>query len=129
MLMPPTNAANLYQGTKINTASPAELTLMLYDGAIKFCNIAMLGLEKTDYEKASAYIIKVQNIITELRSTLDFKYSTAKDFDVIYEYILGLLVQSNIKKDKELLEDALGQIRNMRDLWKEVMRKNNLYVR
>lgn len=129
MRMPPTNAANLYQGTKINTASPAELTLMLYDGAIKFCNIAMLGLEKTDYEKASTYIIKVQNIITELRSTLDFKYSTAKDFDVIYEYILGLLVQSNIKKDKELLEDALGQIRNMRDLWKEVMRKNNLYVR
>ncbi len=127
--MPPTNAASLYQGTKINTASPAELTLMLYDGAIKFCNIAMLGLEKSDYEKASAYIIKVQNIITEFRSTLDFKYATAKDFDVIYEYIYGLLVQANIKKDKDLLEEALGQIRNMRDLWKEVMRKNNLYVK
>lgn len=129
MRMPPTNAASLYQGTKINTASPAELTLMLYDGAIKFCNIAMLGLEKNDYEKASTYIIKVQNIITEFRSTLDFKYATAKDFDVIYEYIYGLLVQSNIKKDMALLEEALGQIRNMRDLWKEVMRKNNMYVK
>ncbi|MDD6036402.1 MAG: flagellar export chaperone FliS [Lachnospiraceae bacterium] len=127
--MPPTNAASLYQGTKINTASPAELTLMLYDGAIKFCNIAMLGLEKADYEKASTYIIKVQNIITEFRSTLDFKYATAKDFDMIYEYIYGLLVQANIKKDIGLLEDALGQIRNMRDLWKEVMRKNNIYVK
>lgn len=127
--MPPTNAASLYQGTKINTAVPAELTLMLYDGAIKFCNIALLGLEKSDYEKASTYIIKVQNIITEFRSTLDFKYSTAKDFDMIYEYVYGLLVQSNIKKDKALLEEALAQIRNMRDLWKEVMRKNNLYVK
>ncbi len=126
--MPPTNAASLYQGTRINTASPAELTLMLYDGAIKFCNIAMLGLEKKDYEKASTYIIKVQNIITEFRSTLDFKYPTAKDFDAIYEYIMDLLVQSNIKKDISLLEEALGQIRNMRDVWKEVMRKNNIYV-
>jgi len=127
--MPPTNAASLYQGTKINTASPAELTLMLYDGAIKFCNIAMAGLEKSDYEKASTYIIKVQNIITEFRSTLDFKYPTAKDFDLIYEYIMNLLVQANVKKDMELLDTALGQIRNMRDLWKEIMRKNNLYVK
>lgn len=127
--MPPTNAASLYQGTKINTASPAELTLMLYDGAIKFCNIAMAGLEKSDYEKASTYIIKVQNIITEFRSTLDFKYPTAKDFDLIYEYITNLLVQANIKKDMETLDTALGQIRNMRDLWKEIMRKNNLYVK
>lgn len=127
--MPPTNAASLYQGTKINTASPAELTLMLYDGAIKFCNIAMGGLEKQDYEKASTYIIKVQNIITEFRSTLDFKYETAKDFDAIYEFITGLLVQANIKKDAAVLDEALGQIRNMRDIWKEIMRKNNIYVK
>ena len=123
------NAYAQYNNSKVLTASPAELTLMLYDGAIKFCNIAMLGLEKNDYEKASTYIIKVQNIITEFRSTLDFKYPTAKDFDVIYEYIYGLLVQSNIKKDMTLLEEALGQIRNMRDLWKEIMRKNNMYVK
>ena len=45
------NIANVYKGTKINTASPAELTLMLYDGAIKFCNIALLGFEQNDTEK------------------------------------------------------------------------------
>ena len=122
------NAASLYKGTKVNTASPAELTLMLYEGAIKFCNIADLGFEQKDYEKVSNNIIKVQNIITELRSTLDFKYSTAKDFDVIYEYIVSLLVQANIKKDQEQLGLALEQIRGMRDLWKEVMKQNKLYV-
>ena len=122
------NAASLYKGTKVNTATPAELTLMLYEGAIKFCNIAILGLEQKDYEKTSNNIIKVQNIITELRATLDFKYPTAKDFDVVYEYIASLLVQANIKKDLELINQALDQIREMRDLWKEIMKQNHMYV-
>jgi flagellar protein FliS len=123
------NAATLYQGTKVNTASPAELTLMLYEGAIKFCNIALLGFETHDYEKVNNNIIKVQNIITEFRATLDFKYETAKDFDLIYEYINNLLVQANIKKERESLDKALGQIREMRDLWKEIMKQNHMYVR
>lgn len=123
------NAATLYQGTKVNTASPAELTLMLYEGAIKFCNIALLGFETNDYEKVNNNIIKVQNIITEFRATLDFKYETAKDFDLIYEYINTLLIQANIKKEREILEKALGQIREMRDLWKEIMKQNHMYVR
>jgi len=123
------SAATLYQGSKVNTASPAELTLMLYEGAIKFCNIAILGFEQNDFEKVNNNIIKVQNIITELRATLDFKYPTAKDFDVVYEYIGSLLVQANIKKDVEQLNLALDQVREMRDLWKEVMKQNHMYVR
>lgn len=123
------NPAALYQGTKVTTASPAELTLMLYEGAIKFCNIALLGFENNDFEKVNNNIIKVQNIITELRATLDFKYPTAKDFDVVYEYIANLLVQANIKKDPEMLNQALDQLREMRDLWKEVMKQNHMYVR
>lgn len=123
------NPASLYQGTKVNTASPAELTLMLYEGAIKFCNIGLLGFETKDYEKVNNNIIKVQNIVTELRATLDFKYPTAKDFDVVYEYISSLLVQANIKKDPEMLNQALDQLREMRDLWKEVMKQNHMYVR
>ena len=118
-----------YANNKITTASPADLVLMLYEGAIKFCNIATLGFEQRDYEKVSNNIIKVQNIITELRATLDFKYSTAKDFDVIYEYINNLLVQANIKKDQETLNQALDQIREMRDLWKEIMKQNHMYTR
>ena len=102
---------------------------MLYEGAIKFCNIGLLGFETNDFEKVNNNIIKVQNIITELRATLDFKYPTAKDFDVIYEYISNLLVQANIKKDPEFLNQALDQVREMRDLWKEIMKQNHMYVR
>ena len=117
-------AAEQDANNKVLTASPAELTLMLYDGAVKFCNIALMGLEKNDYEKVSTNLIKAQNIITEFRATLDFKYPVAKDFDVVYEYIHRTLVDANLKKDKELVEEALGRIKEMRDTWKEVMRLN-----
>ena len=122
------NVANVYKGTKINTASPAELTLMLYDGAIKFCNIALLGFEQNDTEKINNYIKKTLNIITEFRSTLDFKYPTAKDFDMVYDYIYRQLVDANVKKDQACLEEALDRIREMRDLWKDIMRQNHVYV-
>ena len=68
-----------YQNNKIMTASPAELTLMLYEGAIKFCNIAIMGIEQNDVQKAHTNITKVEAIIEEFRSTLDFKYPVAKD--------------------------------------------------
>lgn len=122
------NAASIYQGTKINTASPAELTLMLYEGAIKFCNKALYGLEQNDLSKVNENLLKAQKIITELRSTLDFKYPVANEFELIYDYIYRRLVEANIKKDIEILEEALDYIRQMRDTWKDVMKKNNIYV-
>jgi flagellar protein FliS len=112
-----------YNRNKVLTASPAELTLLLYEGAIKFCNIAIIGLEQNDMEKVHNNIIKVENIIEEFQATLNHKYSVAEDFDKIYKYIYNLLVEANIKKDKELLEQALNELRGMRDTWKEVMAK------
>jgi len=116
--------ANVYKSNSIQTASPAELTLMLYDGAIKFCNIALGALEKNDIQKANTNIIKAEKIITEFRCTLDFKYPVAQDFERVYDYIYRRLVEANIHKDTEILEDALKYIREMRDTWKEVMRLN-----
>ena len=112
-----------YNRNKIMTASPAELTLLLYDGAIKFCNVALLGLEQNDMEKVHINITKAEDIIVEFQSTLNHKYAVAEDFDKIYKYIYELLVEANIKKDRELLERALSELRGMRDTWKEVMAK------
>lgn len=117
-----TNAAAAYKDNRILTATPAELTLMLYEGAIKFCNLALMGLDKKDYEKANINIIKAERIISEFRGTLDFKYPVAKDFDNVYAYIYRRLIDANIKKDKAILEEATGYIREMRDTWKDVMR-------
>ena len=113
-----------YQNSKIMTASPAELILMLYDGAIKFSNIAVAAIEKNDIEKAHNNIIKTERIILEFRASLDMKYPVSKDFDVVYEYLIRRLHEANIKKDAEIMEEILKHLRTMRDTWKEVMRLN-----
>ena len=118
------NAYAQYKNSKILTASPAELTLMLYEGAIKFCNIAIAAVEQKDIEKAHINIVKTQRIIEHFRLTLDMKYPVAQDFDRVYEYLARRLVQANIKKDKEILEEVLTHLHSMRDTWKEVMRIN-----
>ena len=116
------NAAAAYQNNRIKTASPAELTLMLYEGAIKFCNIALEAVDEKDIDKAHLNIIKAEKIIAYLRSTLDFKYPVAQDFENVYSYLNDRLVAANIRKDREILEEVLMHLREMRDTWKEVMK-------
>ena len=120
------NAAQMYQQNSVNTASPARLTLMLYDGAVKFCNIALDAIDAGNIQKANDNIKKVENIIVELRVSLDMKYPVAKEFDTVYDYIYRRLVEANMKKDKEILQEALRHIKTMRETWKEVMRINNV---
>ena len=118
------NAYAQYNNNKVLTASPAELTLMLYDGCIKFCNIAIAAVEQNDASKAHTNIVKVENIIDYLRKTLDMKYPVANDFDRMYVYLEKRLVEANMKKDKEILEEVNGHLHSIRDTWKEVMRIN-----
>ena len=113
-----------YNNSKVLTASPAELTLMLYDGAIKFCNIAILAIEKKDIEKAHNNIIKTERIIDYFRQTLDMKYAVAEDFERVYSYLSQRLTEANIKKDKAILEEVDGHLHAMRDTWKEVMKQS-----
>ncbi len=121
--MPARNPFAEYQNNKILTASPAEVTLMLYEGAIKFCNIAIIAIEQGETEKAHVNIKKTQRIIEEFRNTLDHKYPVAEDFDKIYVYLQRRLLQANIKKDKEILEEVNMHLRSVRDTWKEVMKR------
>lgn len=111
-----------YNNNKVMTASPGELTLMLYEGAIKFCNIAIVAIEERNIEKAHQNIVKVENIIEEFQSTLNHKYPVAKDFDKVYKYLMDRLREANFRKDKAILEEVLRHLRTMRDTWKEVMR-------
>ena len=96
-------SAKILDRIKMVWQNPDETIINYYDTAIKVGEF---------FEKVNNNIIKVQNIITELRATLDFKYPTAQDFDRVYEYIGSLLVQANIKKDLELINQSLDQIRN-----------------
>lgn len=118
------NAYSQYNNSKILTASPAELTLMLYEGAIKFINIALVAIERNDVQKAHDNIVKTQRIIDYLRQTLDMKYAVAQDFERIYVYLSQRLIEANMKKDKDILEEVNTHLHAVRDNWKEVMRVN-----
>lgn len=111
-----------YQDSKILTASPAELTLMLYDGIIKFTNIAVLAIEDKDYQKSNINIMKAERIVDHLSATLNDKYPVSQDFRNIYGCIMQALIQGNMKKDVAELERALEYTRMIRDTWKEVMK-------
>ena len=112
-----------YQNAKIMTASPAELTLMLYDGAIKFGNVAILAMENKDPAKAHENIVKVEKIVQNFRDTLDKKYAVSQEFENVYVYLLRRCHEANIAKDPEIMEEVLRHLRSMRDNWKEVMKK------
>ena len=114
-----------YANSKIMTASPAELILMLYDGAIKFCNLAIAAVENNEIEKAHVNIMKVERIVEEFQMSLDHKYPVAKDFDNVYKYLIQRLQEANLKKDIEILQEVLKHLRTMRETWKEVMRTAN----
>lgn len=118
------NAYAQYNNSRVLTASPAELTLMLYEGAIKFCNVAIIAIEQKDIPKAHLNITKAERIIDHLRVTLDMKYPVAADFERVYLYLSKRLLQANVSKDTEILGEVKDHISSMRDTWKEVMRIN-----
>ncbi len=115
------NGFNEYLRSKILTASKAELTLMLYDGCIKFCNIAAQCMRDNDIEGANNNVMRAEKIIDEFIVTLDHKYPVAADFEKVYNYCKKRLVEANVKKDPEIVEEVLGHMRTMRETWKEVM--------
>ena len=119
------NAAQFYQKNSVQTASPAKIILMLYDGTIKFCHMAQVAIDEKNIEKANLNIQKAQKIIVQLRVSLDTKYPVSQEFDRVYDYIYRRLVEANMKKDNEILEEALKHIKTMRETWIEVMKKTH----
>jgi len=116
------NPYNKVMESNIMSASGDELTLMLYEGAIKFCNLAISSVEKHETEKAHNYIIRVQDIIREFQITLDLQYDLSADMDSLYDYMYRRLVEANFNKDAEILNEVRELLRSFRDTWKEAMK-------
>lgn len=119
------NAYAQYNNSRILTASPAELTLLLYEGAIKFGNIAILKMEQKDIQGAHNNIVRVEKIIDYLRETLDMKYPVAQDFENIYVYLSRRITDAMVSKNPADMEEVVTHLRSVRDNWKEVMKKAN----
>lgn len=115
------NPYSQYKENAINTASQGELLIMLYDGAIKFCNQAIIAIEQKDIENTNNYIIRVEDIILELQAALDNKYEISNSLYPLYDYIYRRLVEANIKKDKQILEEIKELLKPIRDSFKKAM--------
>lgn len=120
--MPVANPYDKMIDNVVMTASKEELTLLLYEGAIKFCNQALIAIEKKDFAKAHQLIIRVEDIIREFQMTLDHQYEISNNFDSMYDYMHRRLVEANLTKDTRIIEEILGLFREFRDMWKEAMR-------
>ncbi|RNB85228.1 flagellar export chaperone FliS [Brevibacillus panacihumi] len=115
------NAAQTYQSNQVTTATPADLTLMLYNGALKFIKQTKNAIEEKNVEKAHESSLKVQNILYELMSTLNKDYEISKEFLKLYEYMLQRTVEANMRKDITILNEVEELFVQFRDTWKEAM--------
>jgi len=111
-----------YKENSINTASPEELTLMLYNGLVKFIMKAQYAISKQDMQAAHDNIIKAQNIVHEFMATLDTKYEVSTGFLLMYDYMYRRLVEANVQKSTEILEEILGYAKELRDTWEQAMK-------
>jgi flagellar protein FliS len=115
-------AFDQYKQNSIYTSTPEELTLMLYNGLIKFIMQAQSSIAEKDIEKASNSIIRAQDIVQHFRTTLDMQYEVALSMDALYEYMHRRLIEANLKKDPEILSEVLGFAKEFRDTWAQAMK-------
>ncbi|UTR11752.1 flagellar export chaperone FliS [Evansella sp. LMS18] len=111
-----------YQQKSIQTKSPGELTLMLYDGCLKFIRRGAKAIEEKNIEEKNTNLIKAQNIIRELMVTLKTDTAVAKNMMQMYDFILRRLIDANTHNDPKALKEAEEFVTDFRDTWKEVIK-------
>ncbi len=112
---------NAYKNQQILSASPEKLTLMLYNGALRYLHECIAATEQGNIEKAHNANMRVQDIIHEFACTLDMKYEISHTWAQLYEYTEYCLIQGNVKKDMQKLLEAKDILVELRDAWEGAM--------
>jgi len=115
-------AYNQYKRNSVYTSTPEELTLMLYNGIIRFIMQGRQAIAENDIEKANNSIIRAQDIVLYLQLALDEKYEVSKGLMLLYDYMNRRLIEANMTKDDEILEEILGYAKELRDTWAQAMK-------
>lgn len=118
-----TQAYQAYQNNSVETASPGELTLMLYNGSLKFMKLAKKGIEEGNIELRNTNIQKAQKIVQELMVTMNPDYSITQEVMPLYDYVNRRLMEANLKNDSTILNEAFEIMTDFRDTWKEVVKQ------
>ncbi len=122
--MATTNPYQSYKQNSVNTASPGELTLMLYNGCLKFIGLAKNAIQNNDIATRNVNIQKAQKIINELMVTLNMDFPISKNFMSLYDFMNRQLIKANIVNDIKILEDVEFLLTEFRDTWKEAIQIN-----
>lgn len=118
------NPYQTYKQNTVNTASPGDLTLMLYNGCLKFINFAKRAIQEDNIPEKNKNLQKAQTIINELMVTLNMDYEISKQMMSLYDYMNRRLIEANIKNDLTILEEVEAMVVEFRDTWKQVIQKN-----
>lgn len=108
---------NKYLETTVQTATPAQLLIMLCDGAIRFCKASIEAIRTNNFEEANTQLVKVQNIISEFAITIDRSTAISEPLLRLYEYFNYRLIEANMKKSTEPVEEVLGYLIDMKETW------------
>ncbi|MCM3598503.1 flagellar export chaperone FliS [Metabacillus idriensis] len=115
------NPYQAYQQNSVSTASPGELTLMLYNGCLKFIKQARQAIQQKNTQEKNLNLQKAQRIIQELMITLNPEAAVSESMMSMYDYINRRLVEANISNDLAILAEVEEYVTEFRDTWKQVI--------
>ena len=119
----PGGYAAAYKQQQVTTASPEQLTLMLYSGAVRFVSQNIKSIEEDQMAEAHTAHLRVQDILLYLIDTLDMQYEISHNLYQLYDYLIFRLNEANLKKDLVQMEEARELLAELRDTWNEAMKK------
>lgn len=115
-------ARNRYLRDSVDTASPQRLVVMLYDGLVQDLQLAQQGIARRDVALVHTRLVRAQAIVSELQTSLDLDtWDGARGLHQLYTYLLGLLVDANVRKDAAPLVQALEVVEPLRDAWRQAL--------
>lgn len=111
-----------YKQNAVQSASPGELTMMLYDGLVKFLKLAFMALEQNDLSEANNALIRSQEIVAYLNDTLDKRYELSTNLSSLYDFMTRRLIEANTKKDGLIVKEVLELAEELRDTWQQALK-------
>ena len=119
------NPANTYKSMAVKTASPGQILIMLYEGAIKNVKKASEAIEKKDLPAKGIHIGKAHDIINELTNTLNFEVGgdVARELERLYNFMTAQLVKANIENSREALASVQKCLETLLDGWREAVKQ------
>ncbi|WP_054025393.1 flagellar export chaperone FliS [Bacillus sp. FJAT-28004] len=116
---------NKYLQNTIQTATPGQLLIMLYDGAIRFCRQGIEAIKEQRYADANTSLLKVQDIVSEFIITIDRSNPISENLLKLYEYFNTRLIEANMKKDVEPAEEVLAHLIDLKETWIQAAKQYN----